>query len=96
MSLNTDIINTIDIPQWHTPVSVTILEENKFDRGTYSYKSLGDFIDYFTPAFEKGNYCFNGGNDREFYITNELEDNFTIQVSPFEFDDEEIDLWSVR
>ena len=94
MSLNTDIINTIQIEQYHTPVIVAVLVDNKYETDRISYKSLSDFIDYLSPAFDDGNYRFNGGNNKEFYITNDKKD-ITFQVSPFEFDNSGIELWAI-
>jgi hypothetical protein len=94
MSLKKDIINCFEnIESNHTPIEVVILENNKFKFGeTLQFSSLNDFADSLLADFEKGKYHFSGGSDREFYITNDKEDDFTFQVSEFEFHTDSIDL----
>jgi len=88
MSLNTDIINTIDIEQYHTAIEVVVLEDNKFQVGEKRvYQSLSSFIDCLMDSFTAKGFYFNGGNDREIYIAND-EREYTFQISPFEFNND--------
>jgi len=86
MSLNTDIINTIDIEQYGVPVKVTILEDNKYVVDTKEFKSLSCFIDALLAL--DSDFKYDGGNSREFYMTNESDVSYTFQIAPFEFDDD--------
>jgi len=87
MSLNKEIINTIDVEQYNTPVKVSILKDNKYSVDTKKFKSLSYFIDALQEAISD-DFKFDGGNSHEFYMTNDNGVSYTFQITIFEFDDE--------
>jgi hypothetical protein len=70
------------LERFEEKISVTILEDNKYviENGIFEKQT-------FLRELAKQDFCFCGGNDREFYIS--INDNeYTIQVSNVQISEE--------
>jgi len=75
------------------PLKITILKDNIFQIGeSMHFRNVDDFINSLGSIKDK--FFFDGGNEREFYVSNENSKNYTFQFSEFKFENNHIELLS--
>lgn len=62
-------------------VEITVLEDNRYHIDTLLMDK-----NIFLEQLEYKNYTYEGGSDREFYITNENGVNYTFQISAYDIE----------